>query len=73
MFNVTLFKDYFFSFLTVVTMTLFLFISAVGFVFAQGGGRGLATEQSCHNFSHESWRPITEICNVCHIFHDELK
>ncbi|TNF56087.1 hypothetical protein EP227_01275 [bacterium] len=71
MFNGTLIKDNFFSFLTVVALTLSLVISVIGFVFAQSGGRGLATEQSCHNFSHESWKSVIEICGVCHIFHDE--
>ncbi len=31
--------------------------------------RGMAAEQSSHNFSHKSWLPITKICSICHIPH----
>ncbi len=36
---------------------------------AQGAGRGIGTEESCHNFSHESWLPVTRICGTCHVPH----
>jgi hypothetical protein len=36
---------------------------------ADGAARGIGTEQSCHNFSHESWLPVSQICSVCHIPH----
>ncbi|RJQ43547.1 MAG: hypothetical protein C4538_11805 [Nitrospiraceae bacterium] len=36
---------------------------------AVGAGRGIGTKESCHNFSDESWLPITKICITCHIPH----
>ncbi len=40
---------------------------------AVGAGRGIGSDQSCHNFSDESWLPVTRICNVCHIPHRRRK
>jgi predicted CXXCH cytochrome family protein len=57
--------------LTVFALALSLIVSVNGLLLAQEGGQGLATEKSVHNFSHESWKSIAEICNVCHILHDE--
>lgn len=34
-----------------------------------GAGRGIGTEESCHNFSHEEWLPVPKLCVVCHIPH----
>lgn len=36
---------------------------------AINAARGMAAEQSSHNFSHKSWLPITKICRTCHIPH----
>ena len=36
---------------------------------AVGAARGIGSDQSCHNFSHESWLPVTQICRTCHIPH----
>ena len=36
-------------------------------VMAAGAARGIGTAQSSHNFSNESWLPVTKICVLCHI------
>jgi predicted CXXCH cytochrome family protein len=40
---------------------------------AQGAGRGIGTEESCHNFSHEDWLPVVKICRTCHTPHENRR
>ena len=40
---------------------------------AEGAARGIGTEQSAHNFSHESWLPVMKICGTCHIPHSRRR
>ena len=40
---------------------------------ADGAGRGIGTEQSCHNFSHEDWLPVVKICRICHTPHQNRR
>ncbi|MCK5287028.1 MAG: hypothetical protein KAJ59_04375 [Thermodesulfovibrionia bacterium] len=50
-------------------LTILLTAGLSSVAMAVGAGRGIGTEQSCHNFSHESWKPVTAICRICHIPH----
>jgi predicted CXXCH cytochrome family protein len=54
----------------IVLILLFLMIAVAGkSAHAVGAARGIGSEQSAHNFSHESWLPVTRICGVCHVPH----
>lgn len=55
--------------LIIVMMTIMLIAGINSLAMAVGAGRGIGTEQSCHNFSHESWLPVTQICGTCHVPH----
>jgi predicted CXXCH cytochrome family protein len=53
----------------IFVLIIFLTVSMRSMAAAVGAGRGIGTDQSCHNFSHESWLPVTQICRTCHIPH----
>ncbi len=53
----------------IFALTIFLTLSMRSMATAVGAGRGIGTEESCHNFSHEEWLPVTQICRTCHIPH----
>ncbi len=32
---------------------------------------GIEEERQCHNFSHESWLRVSQICSICHVLHNK--
>ncbi len=32
---------------------------------------GIDVERKCHNFAHESWLIVSEICSICHVRHNK--
>jgi predicted CXXCH cytochrome family protein len=55
--------------ISILIMTLILIGGFSSLAIAVGAGRGIGTEESCHNFSHESWLPVTRTCGTCHVPH----
>jgi len=55
--------------ITMITM-LFLITGTSDLASGEGAGRGIGTDQSCHNFSHEEWLPVVDICRICHVPHN---
>ncbi len=55
--------------LIILILGILLITGTRSLVLAVGAARGIGTEQSCHNFSHESWLPVIKICSICHIPH----
>jgi predicted CXXCH cytochrome family protein len=62
-------RDYSLNKLIILILGLALITGTSKLALADGAARGIGTEQSGHNFSHESWRPVSQICGVCHIPH----
>ncbi len=55
----------------IILISLLILAPAIaGNVYADGAGRGIGTDESCHNFSHEEWLPVVDICRVCHVPHN---
>ncbi len=54
-------------------LILFLAAGYNSLVYAVGAARGIGSQQSPHNFSHESWLPVTRICGVCHVPHSRRR
>ena len=55
--------------LIVFVLAILMITGMSDLAMAVGAGRGIGTEESCHNFSHESWLPVTKICGTCHVPH----
>jgi predicted CXXCH cytochrome family protein len=54
----------------IVFILLFLLAIVAGkSALAASAAQGIGAERSSHNFSHESWLPVTRICGVCHVPH----
>lgn len=54
----------------IICMLLTLALIAINkHTYADGAARGIGSDQSCHNFSHEEWLPIFKICRTCHTPH----
>ncbi len=53
----------------IFALTILLTVSVLNMATAVGATRGIGSDQSSHNFSHESWLPVTQICRTCHIPH----
>jgi predicted CXXCH cytochrome family protein len=59
--------------LIIITFTTLLIAVVSSSEKAVGAEGGLGGDQSPHNFSHESWLPVTKICRVCHVPHRRLR
>ena len=56
-----------------VLLALLVILAASQEAMADGAGRGIGTEESCHNFSHEDWLPVMKICRTCHTPHQSRR
>ena len=59
--------------ISVLIIAMVMFSGLDQTVFADGAGRGIGTEESCHNFSHEDWLPVVKICRTCHTPHQSRR
>ncbi len=59
--------------LCIIIVAMILSIVLYDQSMAAGAARGIGSDQSCHNFSDDSWLPVTKICTICHVPHRRRK